>query len=127
MLDRKIPLMDDTGGSMRADRFLTATAAAIATLAMALATVPSQAQTPTAHARTHRQPTRVTVHRRTFLDPGTETRAHGEHYQDYYHSPADGFDPMRNSTLFQNQPSLPFFHDRMPMPNCLDLPGYCGP
>jgi hypothetical protein len=34
---------------------------------------------------------------------------------------------MRNSTLFNSGYGLPFFHDREPMPNCLDLPGYCRP
>lgn len=117
--------MDTTGGSVRALSFLTVTAAAC--LAMALAAAPSAAQTPAEqHARAAAHPpARVVVHKRTFLDPGTETRAHAEHYQDYYYSPADGWDPMRNSTLFTGQASLPFFHDRMPMPNCLDLPGWC--
>jgi hypothetical protein len=122
-----IPLTDGTGGSMRADRFLSVMAAVVATLAMALAVVPSEAQTPTAQARSQHRPARVTVHKRTFLDPGTETRTHAEHYTDYYHSPADGFDVMRNSTLFNSGYGLPFFHDREPMPNCLDLPGYCRP
>lgn len=118
--------MDATGDSVRAFSFLTVTATAC--LALALAAGPAAAQTPTqqkqARAAAH-PPARVAVHKRTFLDPGTETRAHAEHYQDYYYSPADGWDPMRNSTLFTGQASLPFFHDRMPMPNCLDLPGSC--
>jgi hypothetical protein len=118
--------MDETGGSMRPDRFLSVMAAAVATVAMAVAAAPSAAQTPTAPASHHR-PAKVTVHKRTFLDPGTETRTHAEHYTDYYHSPADGFDPMRNSTLFNSGYGLPFSHDRGPMPNCLDLPSYCRP
>jgi hypothetical protein len=127
MVDRTIPLMDETGGCMRADRLRTVMAAVAATLVMGLAAVPSEAQTPTAQTRAQRPPTKVTVHKRTFLDPGTETRAHAEHYTDYYHSPVNGFEPMRDSTLFTNGASLPYFHDRMPMPNCLDLPGFCGP
>lgn len=116
--------MNATGISVRAHTFLTVTAAAC--LATMLAAGMSQAQTPTNQVRVvPHPPTRVTVHKRTFLDPGTETRAHAEHYRDYIVSPADGWDPMRNSALFTGGAFLPFMHDRMPMPNCLDLPGFC--
>jgi hypothetical protein len=67
----------------------------------------------------------VTVHKRSYLDPGTETRPYDEHFTDYYRSSTYGFDPMRNSTLFRNGPSLPFFHDRMPFPPCFELWSYC--
>jgi hypothetical protein len=125
--------MDGTGGSMankimRADKILTALAAVAATAVVTLATTtvvttPSDAQTVTPVR--HHAPARVTVRKRSYLHPGTETKTYAEHYADYYRSPTHGFDPMRNSTLFQNGPSLPFFHDRMPFPNCLDLPGFC--
>jgi hypothetical protein len=109
---------------MRADKFLTVMAAVAATAAATLATASSaDAQAPT-EVR-HHGPVRVTVHKRSYLHPGTETKTHAEHYADYYHSPTHGYDPMRNSALFQNGPSLPFFHDRMPFPNCLDLAGFC--
>lgn len=111
---------------MRAHSFLTVAAAAC--LATTLAAGTSVAQTPTEQKQVRvapHAPAKVTVHKRTFLDPGTETRAHAEHYRDYITSPADGWDPLRNSTLFTGQAFLPFFHDRGPMPNCLDLPGYC--
>jgi hypothetical protein len=112
---------------MRADKVLTALAAVAATAAVTVATAtfatttPSKAET-TVHVR-HHAPARVTVRRRSYLDPGTETKRHTEHYSDYYRSPTHGFDP--NSTLFESRPSLPFTHDRMPFPNCLDLPGFC--
>jgi hypothetical protein len=125
--------MDGTGGSMankimRADKILTALAAVAATAVVTLATTtvvttPSDAQTVTPVR--HHAPARVTVRKRSYLHPGTETKTYAEHYADYYRSPTHGFDPTRNSTLFQNGPSLPFFHDRMPFPNCLDLPGFC--
>jgi hypothetical protein len=126
--------MDVTGGSMankimRADNVLTALAAVAATAAVTLAavtfatTTPSKAET-TVHVR-HHAPARVTVRKRSYLSPGTETKRNAEHYSDYYRSVTHGYDPMRNSTLFQNGPSLPFFHDRMPFPNCLDLAGFC--
>jgi hypothetical protein len=109
---------------MRADKVLTVMAAVVATAAATLATAPSaDAQAPT-QVRRH-APTRVTVHKRSYLDPGTETKTYAEHSSDYFRSPTSGFDPMRNSALFQNGPSLPFFHDRMPFPNCLDLPSFC--
>jgi hypothetical protein len=121
-------LMDVTGGSMRADKFLTALAAVaattMATLAtMTFATAPSKAET-VVHVR-HHSPARATVHKRSYLDPGTETKRRAEHYSDYYYSPTHGMAPMRNSTLFMNGPALPFIHDRMPFPNCMDLAGFC--
>jgi hypothetical protein len=109
---------------MRAAKFLTAMAAVTATAVATFATAPSaDAQAP-ANVR-HHAPVRVTVHKRSYLYPGTETKAHAEHYADYYHSPVHGYAPMRNSALFQNGPALPFVHDRMPFPNCLDLSGFC--
>jgi hypothetical protein len=108
---------------MRADKVLTVMAAAVATAAVTLATAPSaDAQAPT--VRRH-APARVTVHKHSYLYPGTETKTHAEHYSDYYHSPTHGYDPLRNSTLFMNGPALPFYHDRMPFPTCLDLSGFC--
>jgi hypothetical protein len=109
---------------MRANKFLTVMAVAVATAVATFATAPSaDAQSPGVHR--HHAPLRTTVHRRSYLDPGTETKTHAEHYSDYYHSPSNGYDPFRNSTLFQNGPSLPFHHDRMPFPTCLDLAGFC--
>jgi hypothetical protein len=111
---------------MRADKFLTvmAVAVAVATAAATFATVPSaDAQTPT-HVR-HHTPVRVTVYKRSYLHPGTETKTHAEHYADYYHSPSWGYDSFRNSTLFQSGPALPFHHDRMPFPTCFELSGFC--
>jgi hypothetical protein len=100
-------------------------AAAVATAAMALAATPSEAQTPSAPQH-DRPPVRVTVHKRPRVDPVAERRRKDEYYglfsQEY------GMSPRRNSALFMNGPSLPFFHDRMPFPTCLDLPGFCkGP
>jgi hypothetical protein len=112
---------------MRADKVLTVTAAvaatAMAALVASLATAPlANAQAPMVHRH---GPVRVTVHKRSYLHPGTETKTYAEHSSDYYRSPAHGFDPMRNSTLFYSGPGLPYVHDRMPFPNCLDLAGFC--
>jgi hypothetical protein len=109
---------------MRADKFLTVMAAVVATAAATLATAPSaDAQAPT-NVRQH-GPVRVTVHKHSYLRPGTETKTYAEHDSDYFRSPTHGFAPRMDSTQFQNGPSLPFIHDRMPFPNCLDLSGFC--
>jgi hypothetical protein len=117
---------------MPADKVSVLTAAVIATATVVFTTVPSRSQTapelraaPRAVAAA-RPPARVTVRRRSYLDPGTETKARREHYLDYAHPNVEyGFAPMRNSTLFTNSASLPFIHDRMPFPTCLDLSGFC--
>ena len=90
--------------------------------AMGAFVVAAWAQAPT--VRRH-APVRTTVYKRSYLHPGTETKTHAEHYSDYIFSPTNGMAPRRNSALFMNGPALPFTHDRMPFPNCLDLPGFC--
>jgi len=113
---------------------VSAVMAAVIASAVAFATAQSQAQTaapevrpgPVRAAVVVRQPARVTVRKRSYLDPGTETKRRAEHYTDYaYPSVEYGFAPFRYSTLFKNGPALPFFHDRMPFPTCLDLAGFC--
>jgi hypothetical protein len=91
---------------MRADKFLTVMAAVVATagatLAASLATAPSaNAEAPYAHRH---GPVRVTVHKRSYLHPGTETKTYAEHSSDYFRSPITAFDPVRNSTLFNSGP-----------------------
>jgi hypothetical protein len=106
----------------------------IAAPSQAQTAAPSQAQTaapqvrpaPVRAAVVVRPPARVTVRKRSYLDPGTETKRRAEHYSDYaLPSPEYGFAPFRYSTMFKNGPALPFFHDRMPFPTCLDLAGFC--
>jgi hypothetical protein len=116
---------------MQANKLSALTAAVIATAAV-LFTVPSLSQTapevrPAPRmAPAARPPATVTVRKRSYLDPGTETKARREHYLDYAHPDVEyGFAPMRNYTLFENNASLPFIHNRMPFPTCLDLPGFC--
>jgi hypothetical protein len=105
---------------MRADNGLTVIAVALAAAAMALAT-PSGAQVPPAPTR--HPPVRVTVHPRPSFDPVAEYTRRSRYYDVY--SLEYGMAPRRDSTLFKNGPSLPFWHDRMPFPTCLDLPGFC--
>jgi hypothetical protein len=116
---------------MQANKVSAVTVAAIATAIVAFTAGPSQGQTapevrPAVRAAVVRPPARVTVRKRSYLDPGTETKRRAEHYTDYsYPSVEYGFAPFRYSTLFGNGPALPFIHDRMPLPTCLDLPGFC--
>jgi hypothetical protein len=118
---------------MQANKVSAVVAVVIASAVAAFTTAPSQAQTapevrpgPVRAAVVVRPPARVTVRKRSYLDPGTETKRRAEHYTDYsYPSVEYGFAPFRNSTLFKNGPALPFFHDRMPFPTCLDLAGFC--
>jgi hypothetical protein len=117
---------------MQANKFSALTVAVIATAAMVLTTVPSRSQTAPQVRRAPRAvvaarpPATVTVRKRSYLDPGTETKARHEHYLDYTEPNIEyGFAPMRNSTLFSNNGASPAIHDRNPFPTCLDLPGFC--
>jgi hypothetical protein len=118
---------------MQANRVSAVMVTVIASAVAAFTAAPSQAQTAAPEVRPAvraaavvRPPARVTVRKRSYLDPGTETKRRAEHYMDYsYPSPEYGFAPFRYSTLFKNGPALPFFHDRMPFPTCLDLAGFC--
>jgi hypothetical protein len=117
---------------MQTYKFSAVMAAVVAAAIVAFATAPSEAQTTSVQARqgpirvatAGRPPARVTVRKRSYLDPGTEAKRHTEHYADYAYPPG-GSGPYRNSTLFHSGPGLPFTHDRMPFPNCFDLPGFC--
>lgn len=104
---------------MRADNVLIVITVAVATAMMVLVATPSEAQAPPRHP-----PARVTVHKRLSFDPVAEYNRRRSRYYDLY-SLEYGMAPRRDSTLFKNGPSLPFFHDRMPFPTCLDLPGFC--
>ncbi len=118
---------------MQANKVPAVVAVVIASAVAAFTAVPSEAQTPATQVRQGpvrasavvRPPARLTVRKRSYLDPGTETKARAEHYTDYAYSPKNGLAPFRNSTLFSSGPALPFIHDRMPFPNCLDLSGFC--
>jgi hypothetical protein len=113
-------------------------AAVLIAAALALATAPARAQSaapsdnrpvtakkkpaapPAQVAVASRPPARVTVRRRSYLDPGTETRTQAEHYQDYAFPPGD-----HNFTIDANNPATSW--TRMPFPSCFDLAGFCQP
>ena len=106
--------------------------ALFAAFGLALTTAPSEAQSPTAkkdqaaagpQAVTKPPGARVTVRRRSFLDPGTETKRLDEHQQDYAFPPGDPTGAGR-STLFQQNYNVNY-QLRNPFPNCFDLPGFC--
>jgi hypothetical protein len=63
-----------------------------------------------------RAPTRLTVKRRSFLDPGTQVRPGDEKYQDYAFPP--GYSPIVDKTNYN------FTADRMPLPSRWDIPGW---
>ena len=123
MMDRNRSFIGLNVGSMRAGKILAVMGAAVATAAMAVAATPSAAQAPPPAPRYHHPPARVTVHPRPGVDPATESRRRSEYYGLF--SLEYGATPRRDSTLFKNGPSLPLWHDRMPFPTCLDLPGFC--
>jgi hypothetical protein len=70
---------------------------------------------------TNRPAAKVTVSRRSYLDPGTAQRSPlQEHYHDY------AFPPDSASSIFYDPTDWRVnFHNRTPFPNCFDLPGFC--
>jgi len=93
--------------------------------AVAVAAAPANAQTPPSTtakkkpvAAATRPPTRVEVRRRSFLDPGTETKTHQEHYMDYAFPPGDHY-------IGTDQNDFRINWTRMPFPSCFDLAGFC--
>jgi hypothetical protein len=73
---------------------------------------------PAGRREASRPRTSVTVTKRSYLDPGKESKAPGLTWSSF---PADSpqglfYDPTANYLHFNN---------RNPFPNCLDLPGFC--
>jgi hypothetical protein len=113
-------------------RIVTALFCALAaTAVVASAVVPAQSQTPPQSSAAKkkqagqdpvasRPPTRVVVRRRSFLDPGTETKTRQEHFLDYAFPPGDHY-------IGTDQNDFRLNWTRMPFPSCLDLAGFCGP
>ena len=106
----------------------TLTAIMFVAAALMLAAAPSEAQAPPTTPTSppapavKKQPAaaaKVTVRRRSFLDPGTETKTHQEHDRDYAYPPGDHFYGVAGPGDFRVN------YTRMPFPSCFDLPGYC--
>jgi len=72
---------------------------------------------PTQVAVVGRPPARVTVRRRSYLDPGTETKTHQDHYMDYAFPPGD--------SVFGDPTDFRLNWTRAPFPSCYDLAGFC--
>jgi hypothetical protein len=68
-----------------------------------------------------RTPTKVTVSRRSYLNPGTAQKGPlQEHYHDY------AFPPDSASSIFYDPTAWYInYNNRTPFPNCFDLPGFC--
>jgi hypothetical protein len=115
---------------MSAPRLTVFFIAAIAAATLALAAGPSEAQTtsinqatavkkkPTQVAVAGRPAAKVTVRKRSYLDPGTETKAGDEHYMDYA-------SPPRGSSFVPGPGDSRFDFMRMPFPTCFDLGSAC--
>jgi hypothetical protein len=71
-----------------------------------------------AYAR-ERAPTRITVRRRSFLDPGSETKTFAQHYHDYALSPSYTVFPS-----YMDYSVTPGSWSRMPLPGLYDVPGW---
>jgi hypothetical protein len=99
--------------------FITAAAATLGfAMAPADAAPEKKKQADPQAVTTNRPPARVTVRRRSYLDPGTETKTLDEHYHDYAFPPG-GTSYGAPSDFRVN------FHNRSPFPNCFDLAGMC--
>jgi hypothetical protein len=105
--------------------------AAVAAVGMGLAVAPAGAQgappNPAAKNAVKRKPVvqagnpaRVTVRKRSYLDPGTETKTHAEHFLDYAFPPSNSPSGLDR---FLNNYTITFTNS--PLPSCLDLAGFC--
>jgi hypothetical protein len=91
-------------------------AAAIATVALAFAAAPADAAVKKKYVVAGPPAARVTVHRRSFLDPGTETLPYDQHYTDYVYSPY-----LAPRQPYPDQGGIVGFW-RAPLPAPIDLP-----
>jgi hypothetical protein len=121
---------------MRAQKILLLMAAGAAVVMLAATTgmaqtSPSRAKQPKSYPidpitgypvppnqKTARAPARVTVSRRSYLDPGTESKPPNLTWSSF---PADS----PNSIFYDPTDWRVNYHNRTPFPNCLDLPGFC--
>jgi hypothetical protein len=109
--------------------------AAVAAASIGLAIAPATAQDTSTKpvTTTKKKPTpaqvavapqppaaRLTVRKRSYLDPGTETKTHAEHFLDYAFPPSESRNGMDR---FLNDYTITF--TRSPIPGCLDLAGFC--
>jgi hypothetical protein len=113
-------------------RLMTVAVLSAVSLATLAALIPASAQSPqrrypagqtesiTVIDRNGHRTTRVTVRPRSFLDPGTETKAYEQHYMDYAVQP-----DRRPGDYLYDRNDWKSSWSRMPFPSCFDLPGSC--
>jgi hypothetical protein len=110
--------------------------AAVAAAGIGFAAAPAAAQDPSAdQVTTTKKPVvkrkqatqivpppsaRVVVRKRSYLDPGTETKRYGEHNLDYAFPSSNSRNGMDR---FLNDYNITFTNN--PIPSCLDLAGFC--
>ena len=113
---------------MYAHKLMAVLVAGLATATLSFATGPAEAQAPptarkkppqTQVAVAARPAARVTVRRRSFLDPGSETKPFAQHYHDYAMSPSYTIFPP-----FFDYSVAPGSWSRMPLPGLYDVPGW---
>jgi hypothetical protein len=101
---------------------------AVATVALALLQSPADAAPrkrtaaayqPSRYIYYDRAPTRLTVRKRSFLDPGTESKTFAQHYTDYAVSPSYTIFPK-----YFDYSAAPGSWSRMPLPGLYDIPGW---
>lgn len=63
--------------------------------------------------------TRITVRKRSYLDPGTESKTFAQHYTDYALSPSYTVFPS-----YMDYSTTPGSWSRMPLPGLYDVPGW---
>ena len=73
---------------------------------------------PAPNRKEARPTAKVTVSRRSYLDPGSESKGPETSWSLF---PAD----TPTSTFYDPTDWKVNFHNRTPFPNCLDLPGFC--
>ena len=71
------------------------------------------------YGRADRAPTRITVRKRSFLDPGTESKTFAQHYSNYFASPSYTIFPS-----YFDYSVAPGSWSRMPLPGLYDIPGW---
>ena len=71
------------------------------------------------YGREDRAPTRITVRRRSFLDPGTESKTFAQSYTNYFASPSYTIFPS-----YFDYSVAPGSWSRMPLPGLYDIPGW---
>jgi hypothetical protein len=115
-------------------RLMTVAVLSAVSLVALTAVIPASAQAPrrypagqtesiTVIDQNGHRTTRITVRPRSFLDPGTATKAYAEHYADYAFPPDTYPGEYFPDAIYRSDWKSSW--SRMPFPTCSDLPGFC--